>query len=192
MNSVITSREEGSPFISPFPSQKENKVLILNVLLRNCSIISGSVLKVSLREEDYLRISQKTSLAKKLIEEFVLTFLRDLRNIINFYKKNRIKWLYDIKRLNRRFRIVLRRIHRIAPVFDYKRARVNLKSLQVLLGRKNFWPKMSTQIAIIIYITDKNDKSRNFNKPILQKNIRALIDCSGYAFHRSRNYLNIH
>ncbi|GAH62568.1 unnamed protein product [marine sediment metagenome] len=50
---------------------------------------------------------------------------------------------------------------------------------------------MSTQIAIVIYITDKNDESFPENEKILQKNIRTLCNSSAYAFHRTRNILKI-
>jgi hypothetical protein len=102
-----------------------------------------------------------------------------------------MKWEHDLKKLNRKARIQLHRIYRFAPVFNYNRARKNLEILHVALNRKLFWPQINTQLAIVIYVTDKNDKNLQNNERILQKNIRALCNCSAYAFHRTRNILNI-
>lgn len=90
--------------------------------------------------------------------------------------------------LNRKVRIYLHKVHRIAPVFDYNRAKKNLGILQTFLSQNSFWPQISTQIAIVIYATDKNS---NNDKKLLQKNIRTLCNCSAYAFHRTKNMLNI-
>jgi len=172
-------------------SYKLIKTVILNALLRNFSITYNNKLKESFKDTEYKKISSETNYSLMVIQDVINKFLVDVRNVSSFYEKNRIKWHNDLKILNRRVRIVLHKIFRISRIFDYRRARSNLKTLQSLLERKSFWPKIGTQIAIVIYITDKNDKSNEISKRILQKNIRALCNCSAYAFHRTRNFLNI-
>ncbi|MFX1393520.1 MAG: hypothetical protein ACFFAH_08090 [Promethearchaeota archaeon] len=83
---------------------------------------------------------------------------------------------------------MLHKHYRIAPVFDYNRARANLKTLHKLCSIEAFWPQIPTQIATVIYITDY--KSKNDEK-LFQKNLRALCGCSAYAFHRTRNMLKL-
>lgn len=46
-----------------------------------------------------------------------------------------------------------------------------------------------TNIAIIVFVTDKNDKIHS--KRIIQANLRLLCDCSAYSFHRTHNKLGL-
>jgi hypothetical protein len=91
--------------------------------------------------------------------------------------------------MERKSRIYLHKVHHLAPVFDYGRAVVNLRSLCRLFSQENFFPLVSTQLAIVIYITDELDK--NAPKKLMQKNIRYVCSCSAYAFHMAKNRLNI-
>ena len=91
----------------------------------------------------------------------------------------------------RQARFYLRRAHKIAPVFDYSRAIANLKVLHVLLKKRFYWPHITTQLALTIFVTDRNDATIQDNEYILQKNLRAFCACSAYAFHMSRKKLNI-
>ena len=118
-------------------------------------------------------------------------FLYDLKLINEFYRDYNMKWEHEPKKLNRKIRAHLHKIHRFAPVFNYERAKKNLEILHLLLKKKLFWPQINTQIAIVIYVTDKNDKNYQDNERIIQKNIRMLCSCSAYAFHRTRNMLDI-
>jgi len=85
--------------------------------------------------------------------------------------------------------ILLWRLHRIAPVFDYKRAKENTKRLQKKLNQLCFWPQVMTQLAIVLFITDQLDTTQP--QKIIQVNLRALCSCSGYAFHRTRNKIGL-
>lgn len=176
---------------------RNNKLndIILDYLFRNISFINNNRLIKDFTLSDYHKISSEihistnihisTSIIKKTIEKFLI----NLKNFKMFLKNCKIQ--HDPKNLNRKIRIYLHKIYRIAPVFNYNRARKNLEILQSFLAKKNFWPTRSTQIAIVIYITDKNDENYPENKKILQKNIRTLCNSSAYAFHRTRNILNI-
>jgi len=171
--------------------KKEIKSVILNNLLRNYSITSNNEIKDSLKKIEYEKIATEINYPLKIIENFVNNFLVDVKNFNSFYENYRIKWQYTINRLNIRVRIVLYKIFRICPVFNYRRARHNLGILHTLLEKRSFWPRIGTQLAVVIYITDKNDKSIKNRNRILQKNIRAICNCSAYAFHRTRNLLRI-
>lgn len=83
----------------------------------------------------------------------------------------------------------LLRLYRLAPVFDYKRAKENAKILKIKLDRLYFWPHMTTQIAIIIYVTDFLDPLHE-NK-MIQSNLRSFSNVSAYAFHRTRNKIGL-
>jgi hypothetical protein len=84
-------------------------------------------------------------------------------------------------------RIYLHKCYRIAPIFDYKRARENLIQLQEFFRLEGYIQKVSTQITFAIYITDKNNKYTH--RKIKQNNLRRLTSCSAYAFHRLINRL---
>ncbi|MHA1391817.1 MAG: hypothetical protein ACTSQT_06200, partial [Promethearchaeota archaeon] len=79
----------------------------------------------------------------------------------------------------------------IAPVFDYSRAIANLEILHKLLKKKFFWIRITTQLALIIFVTDRNDPTIAKNEYILQKNLRTFCACSAYAFHMARKKLDI-
>ncbi|KKL46730.1 hypothetical protein LCGC14_2342630 [marine sediment metagenome] len=62
----------------------------------------------------------------------------------------------------------MHKFYRLAPVFDYNRARENSRILKLKLDALCFWPHMTTQVAVVIYITDKLDLSQK--DKILQTN----------------------
>ena len=201
MTQAIKEREsEIKEIIESYDSKLENfndrhrnnklNNIILNYLFRNISFINNNnKLIKNYNPSEYLKISSKTHVSTLIIKETIENFLINLKNFKKFLKNCKIQ--HDPKNLNRKIRIYLHKINCIAPVFNYNRARKNLEILQSLLAKKNFWPTMSTQIAVVIYITDKNDESFPENEKILQKNIRTLCNSSAYAFHRTRNILNI-
>jgi len=84
-------------------------------------------------------------------------------------------------------RIYLHKCYRIAPIFDYRRARENLIQLQEFFRLEGYIQKISTQITFAIYITDKNNTSTH--RKIKQNNLRRLTSCSAFAFHRLINRL---
>ena len=84
-------------------------------------------------------------------------------------------------------KIYLHKCYRIAPIFDYKRAKENLIQLQEFFKLEGYIQKISTQITFAIYITDNNNKSTH--RKIKQNNLRRLTSCSAYAFHRLINRL---
>ena len=176
---------------SPELPQKELKVRLLNVLLRNFSVLSKGKICQSLKDDDLKLLSSTINNSRPVVQDYVEKFLYNLKNLEKFFQNYKIKWAYEPTKLYRKARIQLHRIYRFAPVFNYNRARKNLEILHSVLKEKLFWPQINTQIAIVIYVTDINDKNFQDNERLLQKNIRALCNCSGYAFHRTRNILRI-
>jgi len=172
-------------------SGKLLKVKLLNALLRNFSMYSNGKIIESLKIDDLKLLSSKIEIAYPIVQNNVEIFLCNLVNLNEFFHNYKMKWEHQPTKLYRKARIQLHRIYRFAPVFNYNRAKKNLEILHSTLKKKLFWPQINTQIAIIIYVTDKNDKNIQENERILQKNIRALCSCSAYAFHRTRNILNI-
>ena len=176
---------------SPELPQKELKVKLLNAVLRNFSVLYKGKICQSLKDEDFELLSSVTNIPRPIVQNNVEKFLCNLVNIEKFFHDYKIKWAYEPKKLYRKARIQLHRIYRFTPVFNYDRARINLEILHSVLKKKLFWPQISTQIAIVIYVTDINNKNIQDSERLLQKNIRALCNCSAYAFHRTRNILNI-
>ena len=145
----------------------------------------------SLKNDDIKLLASIAEIPYPIVQNKVEKFLSDLIYLNKFFHDYKMKWEYEPKKLYRKARMQLHRIYRFAPVFNYNRARRNLEILHSNLKKKLFWPQITTHIAIVIYVTDKNDKNFQDNERILQKNIRALCNCSAYAFHRTRNILNI-
>ena len=120
---------------------------------------------------------------------FISKFLVGLVRFKRFLNSNLLN--YSIENQSKKVLIYLHKIHRLAPVFDYKRAKRNAQILKIKLESLFFWPSLTSQIAIIIFITDLLDK-KNKDKPrLIQVNIRSLCDCSAYAFHRTRNKIGL-
>ncbi|MBA7675184.1 hypothetical protein ES703_83414 [subsurface metagenome] len=83
----------------------------------------------------------------------------------------------------------MHKIHRFAPMFDYKRAKANLRVLYKLFSRQTHFPNISTQLALVVYITDELDRDNKHK--LLQKNIRSICCSSAYAYHNAKNRLDI-
>jgi len=172
-------------------SEKELKVTLLYALLRNFSMFTDGKICESLKNDDIKLLASIAEIPYPIVQNKVEKFLSDLIYLTKFFHNYKMKWEHEPKKLYRKARMQLHRIYRFAPVFNYDRARRNLEILHSVLKKKLFWPQINTQIAIVIYVTDKNDKNLQNDERILQKNIRALCNCSAYAFHRTRNILNI-
>ena len=176
--------------IEIFPNKAFNiksvKKIILDYFLRNFYFDNCEDKKNNSKSFILEKIASKFLLPKQIIEPIIRNFLLDIRYFNIFINSCKIR--HNPLSLERQIKVYLYKVHRIAPVFDYKRALVNLKSLLILCKKYNFWPQISTQLACIIYITDVKDL---IEKKIIQKNIRRITGCSAYAFHKVRNVLGI-
>ncbi|MHA2131587.1 MAG: hypothetical protein ACW99L_16600 [Promethearchaeota archaeon] len=168
-------------------SRKKVRTQVLDCLFREFTFVTPTYKIRALSNKEFYLIASRTGFPITIVKSIINKFLVWLVYFRKFLKN--YKLTFDYNKHLKKLRIQLFKIHRIAPVFDYKRAKVNARILKSKLDTLCFWPQFMTQIAIIIYVTDLNDK--NSEKKIVQNNLRVLCDCSAYAFHRTRNRLRI-
>jgi len=142
---------------------------------------------LGLSDEAYHKISKGANIQEFLVREIIEKFLAQLQYFKKFWKHSHIQWTHNKDRIYSKVRIYLHKIYKLAPVFDYKRAKINLETLQKFFRVANFWPKISTQLAMVIYLTNTNDPSTKEN--MLMQNIRVLTNCSAYAFYHTKNIM---
>lgn len=167
------------------------KKTILDYFFRSESLLDVTGKIVRLNSFFVERIAKETQISRNLVLEAMEEFLERVIYFRQFLESGHITWAPKKQQLYRKVRVYLHKTYKVAPVFDYQRAKKNLELLHVLLGRKFFWPHVPTQLALVIFVTDRNDSNLANNNFILQKNIRALCSCSAYAFHMARNKLGI-
>jgi hypothetical protein len=167
---------------------KEIRTNILNALFRNYSICypRGSLKILStLPLQKIITLSEEVSISQPLISNIITKTLRNLYYFSSFLKTYKFPWEHRKPLLYNKLKIYLHKIYKIAPLFNYNRAKINLNSLHIFFTKANFWPTISTQLALTLYITDLNDS--HFKNKILIENIRAITNCSAYAFYRTKN-----
>lgn len=196
-----------------------NKVLIATNVIRNsgalASVLHNVLLSFSSKSAVINYIFRKSRftdvhgdvvifpdrIIKKICQEIKIT-IEAADQVINEFLLNTIcfkrllncaslSWNHNIAKLRRKLKVYLHKAYRIAPIFNYKRAVKNSETLIKLMQKRFHFPRFTTQLALIIFVTDANNKNKLFDTPLLQKNLRALCDCSAYAFHRARNLLKI-
>ena len=171
--------------ISEFRREVRNTVL--NCLFRDYSFFTPFQEIRELPIIELRGIAGTTKIPVKVVDSIVSKFLVELKHIRGFFKNISVSYT-PLNRL-RKMNIYLHKFNRLAPVFDLRRAKQNARILESKLNHLCFWPQFMTQIAIVIFVTDLNDPQSE--RKIKQTNIRALCDCSAYAFHRTRNKLGI-
>jgi len=176
---VLSSSSTENNFIN----QNKFKTLILNFLFRNITFTTPKERIRALNRLEITQISNAVNLPISITHQIISKFLVDLLRFKQFLNKTIIA--HNRKNRSKKIRIYLHKIYRLAPIFDFKRARQNIDILHLKLDRLFFWPQIMTQVAIVIFATDLNDKK--VKKNIIQSNLRILCDCSAYAFHRTRN-----
>ena len=167
------------------------KKRVLDHFFRSESLTNGDNSVIELSHFLVKNIAKQTRVPEILVLDIMNKFLKEVKAFSELLRSGYIAWTPERKRLYRKVRVYLHKAHKIAPVFDYQRAKKNLELLHVLLGRKFYWPHVPTQLALIIFVTDRNDPNLANNNYILQKNLRAMCSCSAYAFHMARNKLKI-
>lgn len=170
-----------------FEFRRDVRNRVLNCLFRDYSFFSPFQEIKDLPLIELRGIAGTTKIPVKVVNSVVSKFLAELRYIYEFFKNNIVN--YTPSNHLRKIRIYLHKFSRLAPVFDYHRAKQNARILEKKLRYICFWPQFMTQIAIVIYVTDLNDT--HYKKRIKQTNLRALCGCSAYAFHRTRNKLGL-
>jgi hypothetical protein len=167
------------------------KEAILDYFFRCESLVDNNGKFVKLNYFLVESIAKETQISRNLVFEVMEQFLERVVYFKQFLGSGLVAGASGKQQLYRKVRVYLHKTHRLAPVFDYGRAKKNLELLHVLLGRSFFWPHMTTQLALLIFVTDRNDPDLTEDNYILQKNLRALCSCSAYAFHMARNKLGI-
>lgn len=167
---------------------RELKIRLLNCLFRYISFIDGNENLRTISDIECKVLSSKTKIPVYKVRRMLDQFLDDLKHFKEFLRSGLLS--YSISDQARKVRIYLHKVYRLAPVFDYKRARENTRRLKLKFDQLLFWPQVMTQVAVIIFITDYLDKKWSDNK-LLQTNLRVLCDCSAYAFHRTRNKIGL-
>lgn len=170
---------------------KEIKEIVINYIFRYESLVNEKNQLIDMNSILIGRIERETVATKMQVVRICGRLLYQVRGLAFILRSNMVKWAHTKTRQYRKVRIYLHRIHRIAPIFDYTRALHNLKVLHTLFSRQCCWPTISTQLALLIFVTDRNDPHRIDSNTIIQKNLRILCNCSAYAFHRTRNRLRI-
>lgn len=167
---------------------KKLRLRLLNCLFRYLSFIDGNENLRRISDIECKVLSSRTKIPVYKVRKILDKFLDDLTHFKEFLRSGLLT--YSISDQARKVKIYLHKVHRLAPVFDYKRARENARRLKSKLDQIFFWPQVMTQVAVVIFITDFLDKRWNDNK-LLQTNLRTLCDCSAYAFHRTRNKIGL-
>ncbi|MFX1419596.1 MAG: hypothetical protein ACFE9N_11810 [Promethearchaeota archaeon] len=168
-----------------YKAQHQVRINVLNYLFRNITFLTNREKIRAITIPEYQIITKNLEVPQILVHRFISKFLVELLNF-----KKLLNHHPEILHSNSHtIYILLRKIYRIAPVFNYKRAKENLKRLQKKLATLFFWPQIMTQLAIVIFVTDLLDKGKQ--SKFIQSNLRALCCCSAYAFHRTRNKMGL-
>ena len=188
MTEILKKKVVEPPQVLRSAKQKKLKPRLLNCLFRYTSFIDGNENLRRISDIECKVLSSRTKIPVYRVRLILDQFLNDLTHFKEFLRSGLLA--YSISDQARKVRIYLHKVHRLAPVFDYKRARENARRLKLKLDQLLFWPQVMTQVAVVIFITDFLDKRWDDNK-LLQTNLRALCDCSAYAFHRTRNKIGL-
>lgn len=164
---------------------------VLDYFFRCESLVNNNGKVIDLDHLLVENVAKETQTPGDLVIKVLVDFLTRVTYFKQLLESGLIAWAPGKQQLLRKVRVYLHKAHKVAPVFDYQRAKRNLELLHVLLGRKFYWPHVPTQLALIIFVTDRNDPNLSDNDYILQKNLRALCSCSAYSFHMARNKLGI-
>jgi len=173
------------------PEYGLNGKVIINFLFRYESLIDNNNKIRAPYNLNLDLIAEKTNSSKSVVLYIFNSFLRELKDFHDFLTTRYENWIPGSRYIYEMLNIYLKRLYKTAPIFNYERAKKNLVSLHNLLTINYYWPHITTQLALLIFVTDRNDPNITDKSYILQKNLRMLCTCSAYAFHCSRNRLNI-
>ncbi|MCK4829999.1 hypothetical protein KA005_80510, partial [bacterium] len=153
---------------------------ILDYFMRMYPLTKYDTTLITRSDQELADIAEKIGLPYNQVYMYIRQFLAQVAYFRKLSQGCKIR--RGSGNMERKTRIYLHKIHRFAPVFDYKRARLNLRALCRLFSRQRHFPSISTQLALVIYITDELDKDKK--DKLLQKNIRSICSSSAYAFHK--------
>ena len=168
-----------------------NKKAIINFLFRYESLVDDNNKTRSPDVLNFKKIAEKANTSKPVALYIINNFLRELKDFHGFLTTRYENWLPGRNHIYNKLIIYLEKLFTTAPIFDYQRAKKNIDVLHYLLSKNYYWPHITTQLALLVFVTDRNDPNIKEQAYILQKNLRMLCTCSAYAFHSARNKLNI-
>ena len=168
-----------------------NRKAIINFFFRYQSLVDDNN---KIRISDGLnleKIAEKTNTSKGVVLYIINDFYRELKDFHECLTTRYENWTPGRRHIYEKLNNYLEGLYETAPIFNYQRAKKNIDVLHYLLSTSNYWPHITTQLALLIFATDRNDPYVKVGDYILQKNLRMLCTCSAYAFHSARNKLNI-
>ena len=168
-----------------------NQKVIINLLFRNESLIDDYNKIRAPNSLNLTKVAKKVNTSKGVVLYVLNNFSRELTNFHSFLTTRYENWEPGKNHIREKLSVYLKNVHVIAPIFNFQRAKKNIDVLHYLLSRNYYWPHITTQLAVLIFVTDRNDPNVKERAYILQKNLRMLCCCSAYAFHSARNKLNI-
>jgi len=168
-----------------------NKKEIINLFFRCESLIDDDNKIRTPNSLNLDKIAEKASSSRGVVLYILNSFLRELKVFHDFLTTRYENWVPGKRHIYEKLNIYLEKLYVTAPIFNYQRAKKNIDVLHYLLSNSYYWPHITTQLALLIFVTDRNDPDVKEKAYILQKNLRMLCTCSAYAFHCARNRLNI-
>ncbi|MFW9819181.1 MAG: hypothetical protein ACFFE5_06185 [Candidatus Thorarchaeota archaeon] len=187
---IIKTHDINEYYVKFFKNSHAPRPVVLDYLFRNITFASKYEKVRALTDSEYNQITEATNVPNIIVHRIISSFLVNLVRIKKFFRTN--AKLFCSRHQPRKVRIYLHKLHRLAPVFDYKRARENAKRLEIKLNKLCFRPQIMTQVAVIVFITDLLDNQPfRAHYKIIQSNLRVFCNCSAYAFHRTRNKLGL-
>lgn len=176
-----------TPISELHTTRREVESAVLNCLCREICFVEDFEKIRAVPESEMRRVASIVRLPYNLVRTIITRFLVNFVYFRRFLRSH--KFTYDYTKSLRKLRIYLHRLHRLVPVFSFSRARENARILKNILDQRCFLPQFTTQLAVVLFVTDINDQSTEKN--IIQANLRLLCNCSAYAFHRTRNKIGI-
>lgn len=160
---------------------REEYGMIMDRFLRNFSFLNQEILD---RECDH--VSSLVGISAEMVRRAITCFLASVKH---FHSKKTDAWEANKEKRITSLKSKLETIHRFAPVFNLSRSKSNTSILQDVLEACNVFPTSSSQLALILFATDLKSITARTYKPLIQKNIQLIANCSPYAFHRNRNMI---
>ncbi|KKL72628.1 hypothetical protein LCGC14_2083030, partial [marine sediment metagenome] len=123
-------------------SQNDLRPFLLNNLFRQASFATYNQNVSSVRPSEYTKLASTTKLPVKIIYPIVKGFLIELVYFKRFLRKHIFSY-NETAKLDELITF-LNKVHKLAPVFDFKRARENARILKIKLQEMCFFPHFTT------------------------------------------------
>jgi len=168
-----------------------NRIAIINLFFRYESLIDDNNKVRTPNSLNLDKIAEKAKTSKGVVLYILNSFLRELKDFHDYLTTRYENWTPGKRHIYEKLNVYLEKLYVTAPIFNFQRAKKNIDVLHYLLSNSCYWPHITTQLALLIFVTDRNDPDVKDKAYILQKNLRMLCTCSAYAFHCARNRLSI-